>query len=548
MDFLNKAYAQIADLFRSMTPGARITAGLLLVVVVVSLGYLFNGQMSGPTTDLMHGEPIPASEIPKMLGAFDKANLKGAKVEGSQIYVPHGQETAYMGALVANDALPANFGSVMQKAIESSNPFMSSEERKNRMMVAKAGLLGMIITKMPGMETGNVIFDVDTTTGLNRSKLLTATATAKLQGSAQLDEAMVFSIRQAVKGAIAGMKPEDVTVIDLNGGAWSGSAEQGGAGADEFTSRKRMHEKDLKDKILFALKNIPGVTVAASVQLDLNKKTRTTKLVHDKSKTVDVHSMESETSRNSDTVGTGGQPGFAAQQPNQAVTLGNRPSSGSKEEDTGKKTETTTIPSSEQTDIEKIGLTPIMERVTIGIPSGYFKKAWLLDNPPAVGQDAKDPDVAVLDQYKTKTIDKIRKQVAMLLTPPEGNTDPLQLVDVSDFPEIPAALPPEPSLAKNAMTWLGDYWSVAGLIGLAAMSLLMLRAMIKSAPPLIPNSMPRLADTPDEPGQASGEKKDAPRGRRFSTGPSLRDEICELVKEDPEIAANILKSWIGHAG
>ena len=41
MDFLNKAIAQLSDLFRSMTPGARITAGLLLAVVVVSMGYLF---------------------------------------------------------------------------------------------------------------------------------------------------------------------------------------------------------------------------------------------------------------------------------------------------------------------------------------------------------------------------------------------------------------------------------------------------------------------------------------------------------------------------
>ena len=48
MDFLNKAFAQLSDLFRSMTPGARLTAGLLLVVVIVSLGYLFTHDMSGP--------------------------------------------------------------------------------------------------------------------------------------------------------------------------------------------------------------------------------------------------------------------------------------------------------------------------------------------------------------------------------------------------------------------------------------------------------------------------------------------------------------------
>jgi len=31
-----------------------------------------------------------------------------------------------------------------------------------------------------------------------------------------------------------------------------------------------------------------------------------------------------------------------------------------------------------------------------------------------------------------------------------------------------------------------------------------------------------------------------------ATGPSLRDELASLVDEDPEMAANILKNWIGH--
>ena len=47
MDFLNKAFAQFNDLFRSMSPGSRITAGLLLVVAVVSVGYLFQSEVGG---------------------------------------------------------------------------------------------------------------------------------------------------------------------------------------------------------------------------------------------------------------------------------------------------------------------------------------------------------------------------------------------------------------------------------------------------------------------------------------------------------------------
>jgi hypothetical protein len=37
MDFLNRAYSQLNDLYRSMTPGSRLTAGLLAVVVVVGI-------------------------------------------------------------------------------------------------------------------------------------------------------------------------------------------------------------------------------------------------------------------------------------------------------------------------------------------------------------------------------------------------------------------------------------------------------------------------------------------------------------------------------
>ena len=99
MDFLNKSFTQVVDLFRSMTPGARLTAGLLLVVVVVSLGYLFTHDMSGPSADLMHGVPISAGQLPAMEAAFGKAKLTGYKIDGTQIRVPHGQEAVYMAAL-----------------------------------------------------------------------------------------------------------------------------------------------------------------------------------------------------------------------------------------------------------------------------------------------------------------------------------------------------------------------------------------------------------------------------------------------------------------
>jgi flagellar M-ring protein FliF len=48
------------------------------------------------------------------------------------------------------------------------------------------------------------------------------------------------------------------------------------------------------------------------------------------------------------------------------------------------------------------------------------------------------------------------------------------------------------------------------------------------------------------------EEENAPaaprlRRRRSKGGPSLRDELVEIVREDPDAAANILRNWIGTA-
>ena len=99
MDFVNKAIAQLSDLFRSMTPAARITAGMLLVVIVVSVTYLFNHQFSSGDAYLFGGEAVSASEIPAMQAAFGKVGLNDAEFDGNRIRVPRGKQAAYVAAL-----------------------------------------------------------------------------------------------------------------------------------------------------------------------------------------------------------------------------------------------------------------------------------------------------------------------------------------------------------------------------------------------------------------------------------------------------------------
>ena len=73
MDFLNKSFAQLTDLLQGMTPGARITTGLLLVVVVVSVGYLFAHATSGPDVYLLDGADFSYGEMNAIRAALETA-------------------------------------------------------------------------------------------------------------------------------------------------------------------------------------------------------------------------------------------------------------------------------------------------------------------------------------------------------------------------------------------------------------------------------------------------------------------------------------------
>jgi flagellar M-ring protein FliF len=182
MDVLNRVYAQLAELYRSMTPGSRLTAGLLATVVLLSAGYLATHQGASPEVDLMHGVSVAAGQLPVMEAAFAKANLKGHEFRGTSIFVPRGQEADYMAALVAGNALPPSPGAAQHEAANGGSMFDFGPHRDQRMIIAKQEELAHSIRQMPGIESANVLYDIDNRPGPFKDKVITATAMVKPAG------------------------------------------------------------------------------------------------------------------------------------------------------------------------------------------------------------------------------------------------------------------------------------------------------------------------------------------------------------------------------
>ena len=271
MDFLNSSLTQLKDLFLSMTPAARITAGLLVAVVVVSLGYLATHEITGPEVYLLSGEAFSNDELASMEEAFGKEKLGSYEIVAGKIRVPHSHRSDYMDALARHEAMPEAFGDIITKALEAGSVLTSPSDRQAYLKNAREVQLGQTVSMIKEIEAATVMYDTETKpTGLLREKVYSASVIVEPVGLRPLDPKLASSIRRLVCGAIAGLEPKDVAVTDRNTGhtTFGNSQDMTSPHDDPYFARKLCYEQEYTDDILSALRQIRGLTVTTHVELD----------------------------------------------------------------------------------------------------------------------------------------------------------------------------------------------------------------------------------------------------------------------------------------
>ncbi|NQU25762.1 MAG: hypothetical protein HQ567_31115 [Candidatus Nealsonbacteria bacterium] len=547
MDFINTAMGQISDLFKSMTPGARITAGLLLVVVVVSLGYLVNYQVSGSDAYLFDGEQFSVEQARTMALAFGNAGLTDFQIDGGRIRVSQQRRAEYLKAIANSNAVLSPFGESTNDMLGEKSMFEGRDIKNQRLKAHKEDRLKRLIQAADDIEWASVVFDTATKPGFIRETINTASVTVKPVGAGQLDETRVAKIRYQVASAYAGLKSESVTITDNNGYSYPGENKTGDV-SHKYAEAKNRFEIQWNKKILNALAYVKGVSVTSDVVLEPEYIDRTTAIKYDP-KTTPVYEKTTSRDASTDEGVVGGQVGLSAQAM-KGQTLAPSSAPGMSTTDADSESVTQSLPSTQKS--EQVRFTDVPQRVSVSVvvPVSYYRDVWKERNPTKEGEDPKEPEQADLDQLRTEIAAEIRSSVVTLLPTPEGITDKTELVSVTTFQDIKPEAAPEPGMSDNAMAWFGRYWGTVGMIGLAGISLMMLRSMARSAPV---SPLPGGGASGDTSGDYddSGERQTVPMdglSRFTGSGTSLRDELGNLVQENPEAAVNVLKGWIGNVG
>ena len=555
MDFLNRAFEQLKDLFFSMTPGSRIMAGLLLVAIVTSVAFLFQSDMFQKDVPILSGSPIAPADQKAVLAAFASEGLDDYEVIGSQVYVPRSKRVDYIAALVKNDAIPPDFQDSFVQAIGNSSPFESEQHRADRQKVAKEKEMALVLRNMRGIEFATVQYDVEDKGGFPRKKVYTASVVVRPSGSEDLDPKAVKSIQNYVSHSIAGLRSENVSVTDLNTRkTFSGSDNDlASVNDDPYAARKKWFEEHWTDTIQSALRFINGNNVTVNVELD-PEMNRIEKGIKYDPRPTPLASMAEKTSETKKTPINAGRPGLGAQAAgaNQALAVSQTPTADQTSE--SNREETLAVTNQDYTQKQLASLTPKRVTVSVSIPSQYYRDVWYSRNPTPAGQQPKTPDPGELKKIEDETKKTVETTVVTLLPEQAKGEDPYPQVYVWTAPDLPETPRFEPAMADTAMAWLATNWQTLATIAFAVVGMMMLRGMLNGSGTSSDSAEPFKLEEPAESKAAADAKEDKTEDsmqgllkKRFAqgSGPNLKNELAEMVREDPDTALGILQSWIG---
>ena len=554
MDILNKSYAQLVELFSSMSGGTRLITGLLMVFVIITLTYTVTHEVSGPDAYLFGANPLTDREITAASVAFSKMGLNDWDTTGNRIQVPRGQRYTYLAALADNDSLPNFPFSALSKLSKNSSIWSSENQRQDNLKIANEIELSLMIRKMSGIDNAVVKYkETREGTFSKRDRKVTGVVSVWPTPGIKLTDKRVASIRNTVAAAVAS-KPELVKVVDMiSGETCSDNLSDSGIGSNEYQRSRRFWENFFSDKVRAALSYIPDASVVVNVNFDKKLgETRTAKVVDSESSFAAV-------------IPTSGQSTFSPNSPGDPNVRSRLPTRGNSSAELSHKTHiqnisaTTKTPSPDIAKTTEADLVPTTVTVAIGIPKSYYRNLWQKENPFQEGHESTLRTTEQMATFEESINHDIRRLVANSVPTIQSTPNPGDAITVVSFENTLA--PPvtdAPPVTARVANWLNQNWSTLGMMGIGVFSLLILRSMIRSIPPVATSPVVALEETISSSNSLSAsppetEEADNDSGNpdlflhRRATTSTIRDELAEVVREDPEAAAKVLSTWIGNA-
>lgn len=539
MDALRQTIAQYLKLYTNRTPAERLTIAAVSVLLVAGFAMLMLRGTGTSYDALSWGKVFTTEELALAEQALRDAGLNDFRRDGQRIMVPHKDVERYNATLVTAGSLPTHSTSELEKQLEKSNVFTSRDQLQALKDVALEKELRRVLKAVPDIEDASVRWARSESTGWlrNRSKV-TATVSVRPRHGAELSPRLAQSLRAAVANMVPDLTIADVTVFDLA----TGTSHMPEKADDPFDSRlvQRVREfsKEYEARIRQALDYIPSVVVTVHVDVDNIRRQAERQTRINPKETVALGLTESSRNETFKDQPVRAEPGAV---PNRPMSLEQRVAHETNRMTTESNSQAVTAASWTITDTELISAMPKAVRVSVAVPRDYYRSMALRNGlvEGTTEQEKKDFEKA-LDEIALKEEARV-KQTARTLIPGGSPEDSVHVTSVVRIkPETPEV--PTPWLA-NGIELLSDWGGVVAIVLFAAWALRMLNKSL----PKLPELPPEPAASPVIAAAAAGIVAETQSSERSVEEQTARDQLQNVVRDDPESAAAVIGKWLAAA-
>lgn len=542
MDLIRQQLQRLLAQLSALSVSQKMLVASLVAILAITLW--FSSQYAGRREmTALFDSTMSSDQLMQVTAALDSAGIEYTEA-GGKIMVPTEKRLAAWSQTSYVGALPQNSQSAFDRMLENVNPWDSTGVLKERFNRARELMLSQMIAQWKEVAKAEVVIDSRDKIGVVQRIEPSATVSIQRRSDGGNARKLAETAADTVSGAIAGMKRSNVQVV-IDGMSYLIRDRGEGLAGNEIIDMLRSHEQRIEEKILTHFSYIRGLTVGVTAELNTKSVQSHTRSA-DKANSLSLPRLETSEAVESASKSGQSEPGAL---PN--IGLGE---SGSASGESNSKEITNTqydneIGVTETTTRDPAGNAKIVG-ASLRVPRSYFVQVWKQRHP-----DEKEPSEEELTKSMEFEFNAMKADVKNLT-----GIDTDDLISIQDYTELNVAFSPDGAATEatgtvNALT--GGYVREIGVGLLAAVSLFMVARMVKKGTP-----MPAARSAPSVAGRAQSAGADlmasiagvAPEGVSTLTATELDvdslesrqiiDQVTTLVKEDPEMAANLIKKWL----
>lgn len=547
MEWVKRWWTQIQAQLGELTVSQKLLIGTLLIVIPMML-WLVVQYAAEPQMVPVLDQPMDSSQRARITSYLDSRRIDYEMV-GDRIAVPVDRRLDVLASLQMQKLLPEDTTTGFDKIIENQSWWQSSEQNRQLYLIAKQKVLSRVLAAYPWIQDATVIVSRPQNQGFGSTSQRPTASVNLVMAEGQINQDRVDSVAGLVSGAVAEMRPEDVTVIDAVAGRQWKTREDDQVLPGDSLETIQAQERYYREKLASALSYISNVIVAVNVDVDMTRKQMdVTRYSQDDSLELLTREQSEETETSEP--GTGGEPGVRANAGANIAGAGGAAGQSSTTESSeaefeafpGRTHEVSSTPAGIPTRIS----------ATVNVPRSFFVRLFRQDNP-----DAAEPTDEALQPLIDRHLQRIEQQIRPLVT---AEAEGQLAVDVYPDGGAPEIESDQAATAGTSPMLIANGYLRPALLGLlAVVSLAMMALMVRKATqkPQMPSAeelagMPQQlkSDEEDEDrfmGEV-GEDDDALPGMELDEETlkqrKLAKHVSDMVKSNPTDIATLINRWI----